>query len=195
MDRYRTLSTDSEGLVREKASKFIAYAFPIADEAAFKERCAAIAKEHHAARHVCYAWALGDAGERTRANDDGEPAGTAGRPILQRLRSASLTYCAVVVVRYFGGTLLGKPGLVRAYGDAAQEAIAANTIVERILSTTLTVTCTYAQLGLVKRDIAAADGAVLRTGSGEVCSITASIARHAAEALARRWREAGMTVE
>lgn len=195
MDRYRTLSADSEGLYREKASKFIACAFPIADEPAFKERCAAIAKAHPAARHVCYAWVLGEAGERTRASDAGEPAGTAGRPILRQLQGASLTFAAVVVVRYFGGTLLGKAGLVHAYADAARDALAKGFIVERVLRSTLRVTCTYAQLGVVKRDVLEHGGEVLQVALGEPCMLTVAVPREAGQACVRRWREAGIAVE
>src|SRR4029079_14834330 len=139
--RFLTLEQHSEATLREKASKFIAFAFPIIDEEDFKQRCAVIAKEHHARRHVCYGWALGADGSRTRANDAGEPQGTAGKRILRQLQKAHVTNASGMVVRYFGGTLLGKAGLIRAYGDAAQLAIAANRIIERVMKTVLTLEC------------------------------------------------------
>lgn len=191
-DRYHTLAGESEGLYREKASRFIAYAFPIADEEDFKRRCDAIARAHHAARHVCYAWVLGEAGERTRANDANEPAGTAGKPMLRQLQGTSLTFAAVVVVRYFGGTLLGKAGLVHAYAEAARDALAKGTIVERVLRSSLTVTCSYAQLGVVKRDVLGCGGEVLHMDAGDPCTMRVAVARSAAEACVRRWREAGI---
>jgi len=103
-DRYRTLASAGTGQLREKASRFIGIAFSMADEEAFKQRMQEFMKEHHNARHFCYAWVLGDAGERHRANDAGEPAGTAGKPILNRIQARDLTYCGVIVVRYFGRT-------------------------------------------------------------------------------------------
>ncbi|MCB0783756.1 MAG: YigZ family protein, partial [Flavobacteriales bacterium] len=132
-DHYLTLAEESGAQLREKASRFIAYAFPIADEDDFKQRLEALAAKHHDSRHVCYAWVLGAGGERHRANDAGEPNGTAGAPILRHLQGAGLTFAAVVVVRYFGGTKLGRGGLVRAYGDVAREAIAANRTVTGIV--------------------------------------------------------------
>jgi putative IMPACT (imprinted ancient) family translation regulator len=118
-DRYRTLVHEGQAVLREKASRFIGIAFPMQDEVAFKLRLLGLEKEHHGARHFCFGWVLGDGAERQRANDAGEPNATAGKPILNRIRSMDLTYCGVVVVRYFGGTLLGTAGLIKAYGSAA----------------------------------------------------------------------------
>lgn len=188
VDRYRTLAIESEGLYREKASKFIAYAFPIASEEAFALRCAAIAKEHHTCRHVCYAWVLGHAGERYRANDAGEPNGTAGKPILRRLQGAGLTEAAIVVVRYFGGTLLGKGGLVHAYGEAASLAIASNTVIERVLHTPVRILCTHAQAGSVKNDVLRASGSVSTANYADPCELVVNIPRSALERFVDRWR-------
>lgn len=193
-DGYRTLAAESEGGYREKASRFIAHAFPIADEASVSTRCAAIAKEHHASRHVCHAWVLGEAGDRSRVNDAGEPPGTAGRPILRRLQAEGITFAAVVVVRYFGGTLLGKGGLVRAYGEAARAAIAANTIVERVLCDAVTVRCGYAQVEGVKNDVLAAGGTITATEYDVICTVRALAARAALGMLTERWRRAGADV-
>src|SRR5690606_25956017 len=94
-DRYRTLESGTQAVLREKASRFIAFAFPINDQDEFKRRVDAIAKEHHSSRHVCYAWVLGDNGDQQRSNDAGEPSGTAGKPILNRILGMQLTYTAV----------------------------------------------------------------------------------------------------
>ncbi|MFT3885530.1 MAG: YigZ family protein [Flavobacteriales bacterium] len=193
-DRYRTLSGDSEGLYREKASKFIAAAFPITDEEHFKQRCAAIAREHHASRHVCYAWVLGDAGERHRANDAGEPAGTAGKPILRPLQAMGLTYAAIVVVRYFGGTLLGKAGLVHAYGEAARQALAHAAIVERVALDELEITCTYAHMEAIKRDVSVNGGEVHAADFTDRCVLRVGVPQSTAEALIAQWDLSGAQV-
>ena len=185
---YRTLAVESEGLYREKASKFIAYAFPIASEEAFALRCAAIAKEHHTCRHVCYAWVLGHAGERYRANDAGEPNGTAGKPILRRLQASEITEAAIVVVRYFGGTLLGKGGLVHAYGEAAAMAIASNTVIERVLHTPVRIRCTHAHAGSLKNDVLRIGGSVSAASYAEPCELVVNIPRCASERFVERWQ-------
>ncbi len=194
-DRYLMLARESEGHYREKASRFIGYAFPVADEKVFSERCAAIAREHHASRHVCYAWVLGAAGDRFRANDAGEPSGTAGRPILQRLRTAGVTCSAIIVVRYFGGTLLGKAGLVHAYGEAASLALGANTIIEHVLRDELNVRCSYAQLEQVRHDVVRCEGEVLNATYSELCSLEVSVARSERDAFIARWELQGATIE
>ena len=99
-DRYLTLARASVGELREKASRFIAHAFPISEEDDFKSKLAAIAKDHHSARHICFAWVLGEAGDRFRAFDAGEPSGSAGKPMLRQLQGRELTYSAIVTVRY-----------------------------------------------------------------------------------------------
>lgn len=195
VDRYRTVREAGEGLLREKASKFLGFAFHIDDEADFAQRYAAIAREHHTSRHLCFAWVLGDQGDRSRVNDAGEPSGTAGRPILHHIQGAQLTYSAVVVVRYFGGTLLGKGGLVQAYGGAARLAIANATVVEHVIRTALSVTCTYAQLDNMRQDIARCEGMIVNAAYGEPCVLRIAIARGQADAFTERWALAGAVVE
>ena len=194
-DRYLTLSSESKGFYGEKASKFIANAFPIADEDGFAKRCAMIAKEHHTCRHVCYAWVLGEKGDRHRANDAGEPSGTAGKPILRQLHGARLTFAAIVVVRYFGGTLLGKGGLVHAYAEAAHLALAEATITERVVRDGLTVTCGYALVEAVKNDAALCEGTIVSADYGERCVLHVNIARNAVASFMERWRIAGAIVD
>lgn len=123
-DEYRTLITSGESLFKDKGSKFFGYAFPVADEEEIRKMLEEIRALHPKARHHCYAWRLGYEGENYRANDDGEPSGSAGKPILNALLSADVTFTLVIVVRYFGGTLLGVPGLIHAYKEAAAEALA-----------------------------------------------------------------------
>lgn len=122
-DTYRTIQAPSEGLYKDKGSKFLAFAFPVATEEEIKEHLDRIKKQYFDARHHCYAYALGPKGETFRANDDGEPSGTAGRPIHGQILSAGLTNVLVIVVRYFGGILLGTSGLIVAYKEASRDAL------------------------------------------------------------------------
>jgi len=151
---YRTITHSSSGLYREKGSKFLAYATPIADREAFAEFAAGLRKEHPKARHHCFAYRLGYDGEDYRASDDGEPSGTAGKPILGRMISLDLTYVAIIVVRYFGGKLLGAAGLVRAYKLAAEDALAAATIKEIPITVDYTIACDYGHVGKLEEAMA-----------------------------------------
>src|SRR5574344_1668691 len=132
-DTYKTIALPSEGIFKDKGSKFISYAFPVSDEESVKEIVQRIKKEHYSARHHCYAYRLGFSGENYRVNDDGEPSGTAGKPIYGQLLSKDLTNILVVVVRYFGGTLLGVSGLINAYKSATVDVIANSEIVTKII--------------------------------------------------------------
>jgi uncharacterized YigZ family protein len=133
-DTYKTISAPSEGLFKDRGSKFIGYAFPVNSELEIKPIINQLQSEHSKARHFC--WALRLTSDRSifRLNDDGEPSGSAGRPILNTLLSKDLTNILVVVVRYFGGTLLGVPGLINAYKTATLEAINAAEIIERTVN-------------------------------------------------------------
>jgi len=150
-DTYRTLSTPGEGNYTEKRSRFLAFAVPVHDEAEAKAHVAELKKKYYDARHVCYAYVLGFDGSRTRSNDDGEPSGSAGKPILGQLRSAGVTFALVAVVRYFGGVKLGTGGLAVAYKTAAAEALAAATVEERVVQATLRVAAPYAEADTVMR--------------------------------------------
>ncbi|HOO99323.1 MAG TPA: YigZ family protein [Bacteroidales bacterium] len=130
---YRSISGVSEGFYKEKGSRFIAKAYPVADEDEIRIILESVRKEHHEARHHCYAYILGADSERWRANDDGEPSGTAGRPILGQIRSLDLTNVLVVVSRYFGGTLLGVSGLIKAYRNASASALKNAGITEHVV--------------------------------------------------------------
>ena len=160
MDTYLTLSAGGEAVYTEKRSKFYAFAEHVNDEESAKARVAALRKQFYDARHVCFAYVLDFDGQRTRSNDDGEPSGTAGRPILGALRSAGLTFTLVVVVRYFGGVKLGTGGLVVAYREAAAAAIAEATTEERLIMEQLRMEVPYADADVAMRFI--------RDGGGEI---------------------------
>ena len=117
-DSYKTIREPAEGLFKDKGSRFISYSYPVGNEDEIKEHLSVLKKRYYDATHHCYAWRLGPRGETSRANDDGEPSGSAGKPILGQLLSYEVTDVLVVVIRYFGGTLLGVPGLINAYREA-----------------------------------------------------------------------------
>lgn len=133
-DTYKTIASHSEGTYRDKGSKFIAFAFPIKSDEDVKDILQKLRSEHPKARHFCWALRLSPDRSIFRIQDDGEPSGTAGRPILNTILSADLTNLLIVVVRYFGGTLLGVPGLINAYKTAAAEAIKESKIVEKTVN-------------------------------------------------------------
>ena len=160
MDTYLTLSAGGEAVYTEKRSKFYAFAEHVDDEESAKARVAALRKQFYDARHVCFAYVLDFDGQRTRSNDDGEPSGTAGRPILGALRSAGLTFTLAVVVRYFGGVKLGTGGLVVAYREAAAAAIAEATVEERLIMEQFRVEVPYTDADVAMRFI--------RDGGGEI---------------------------
>ena len=133
-DSYKSIAAESRGLFKDNGSKFIAHAYPVETEDEVKEIVAALKKEYYDARHHVYAYRLGYLGDKFRANDDGEPSGSSGRPVLGQIDSNELSDILVVVVRYFGGIKLGIPGLIRAYKTATSDAIANAQIVEKIAS-------------------------------------------------------------
>ena len=131
-DTFLTISDISEGLYKEKGSKFLAFAIPVTDVEEVKEHISDFRKMYHDARHVCYAYMLGPEAKEFRANDDGEPSGSSGRPVLGQIDSCGLSDILVVVVRYFGGIKLGIPGLIRAYKTSTADALANAEIIEKI---------------------------------------------------------------
>lgn len=151
IDLYNTISAISEGTYSELRSKFLAFAIPVrtADEA--MERVSEYQKQFFDARHVCWAYRLGPEGAEYRSNDNGEPSGTAGKPILGQMVSAGLSDLLVVVVRYFGGVKLGTSGLIVAYRTAAAEAISAATVIERTVDEDVTIEFSYEQMNLVMK--------------------------------------------
>ncbi len=132
-DTYRTIDNEAKGLFKDRGSRFIAIAIPVTSQEEIKNRLAELRKEYHDARHHCYAWVLSPDRLTWRVNDDGEPSGTAGKPILGQINSRELTNILIVVIRYFGGTLLGVSGLINAYRSAAADALDNVKISERHL--------------------------------------------------------------
>lgn len=150
-DLYKTIETPSEGQFKDKGSRFIAYAFPVFTEDEIKIHLQQLKKEHYSARHHCYAWRLGADLERFRANDDGEPSSSAGKPILGQIQSYGLTNILIVVVRYFGGTLLGVSGLTNAYRAAAKDAIENARIIEKTVEDILNIEFGYETMNEVMK--------------------------------------------
>ncbi len=154
MDTYNTISIEGEGVYKEKGSKFLAYAYHVESENQVKEIIATLKKQHYDARHHCYAWRMAFDGSLTRANDDGEPSSTAGRPILGQIISRELTNTLVVVVRYFGGTKLGVSGLITAYKEAASEALDDAIVEERLIESSVDIRFEYplmnSVMGIIK---------------------------------------------
>lgn len=174
-DIYKTISKPSEGTFRDKGSKFIAYAYPFRDENELKDLLASVKSEHPKARHWCYAYRLSPDRTVFRVNDDGEPSGSAGRPILNTLLSNDLTDIIVIVVRYFGGTLLGIPGLINAYKNATQEALDVAEIIERTQEDVYKIDFDYLQMNDVMRIIKEDNLEILKQDFDNRCSITFSV--------------------
>ncbi len=133
-DAYKSIAAEAKGLFKDNGSRFIAHAYPVETEEEVKEIVAALKKEYYDARHHVYAYRLGYKGDRFRANDDGEPSGSSGRPVLGQIDSKGLSDILVVVVRYFGGIKLGIPGLIRAYKTSTADALENAEIIEKIAS-------------------------------------------------------------
>ena len=170
-DTYKTIADVSEGLYTEKRSKFIAVALPVKTVEEIKEHLEVYQKKYYDARHVCYAYMLGHERKDFRANDNGEPSGTAGKPILGQINSNELTDILVIVVRYFGGIKLGTSGLIVAYKAAAAEAIAAATIQEKTVDDEVTVLFEYPFMNDVMRIVKEMAPEVLSTTYDNDCTM------------------------
>lgn len=147
--KFTTISAEGRGDFRDRGSKFLAYAYPIRTAQDVKEKLQALKKEHPKAVHHCYAWRIGTDGSQHRANDDGEPAGSAGKPILGQIDSMGLTNVLVVIVRYFGGTLLGVPGLINAYKTATAESLEGVPKTEKWIEQLFEISFDYPAMGEV----------------------------------------------
>ena len=150
-DTYLTIEKKSEIIFKDKGSKFLAFAFPVENDGQIKEALSQLRKEHHSANHHCYAYRLGADKLNFRANDDGEPNNTAGKPILGQIQSNDLTNVLIVVVRYFGGTLLGVSGLINAYKNSAAEVIKECLFIEKFISFNYTINFSFEQLNDVMK--------------------------------------------
>jgi len=150
---YKTIVSESEGYFKDKGSKFIALAFHVETEDEVKEIREAVRKKYYDARHHCYAFRINPENEFSRSSDDGEPSGTAGKPILNQLLSHEITNCLIIVVRYFGGTKLGVSGLINAYKTAAIDAIDANKIIKKFITRNIELSFEYPLMNSVMRVI------------------------------------------
>lgn len=186
-DRYKTIAEPAKASIREHASRFLAFAWPVSSEEQVREHLDTLRREFHDATHVCYAWRIGwGEGESSRFNDDGEPSGTAGRPILGQLLSRELFNVVVAVVRYFGGTKLGVPGLIAAYKQAAAEVLDAARVVERTVDVVLGVRFPYIAMNSVMRAVKELAPVVLSQQFDNECVMVLSIRCSLADILVER---------
>jgi uncharacterized YigZ family protein len=175
MDTYRTISGPSEGVFKDKGSRFIARAYPVATVDEVKEILAALRKEFHDARHHCYAYRLGPGGAVYRVNDDGEPSSSAGKPILGQLQSFELTNVLIVVVRYFGGVLLGVGGLINAYRSASRLSLESAQVLVKTFNSKIAIRFPYAVMSDVMRAIKDNKADIIRQDFSESCLIEIEI--------------------
>ena len=172
MDKFHTIKNKSEGSYKEKGSKFIALAYPVNDENEIKQIINSVKKKHYNARHHCYAYIVG---KEFRSHDDGEPRHTAGDPILNQIRSFQLVNVLVIVVRYFGGTKLGKSGLINAYKTASKEALTQAKIIEKIQQCEIIINFKYDGINDVMHVIQNNDIKILDQKYEETCFINGLI--------------------
>ena len=185
-DTYRTISDLSEGYYTEKRSRFLSFALPVRTPDEVKTQLDIYRKKYYDARHVCWAYMLGPDRITFRANDDGEPSSTAGKPILGQINSNNLTDILIIVVRYFGGIELGTSGLIVAYRTAAAEAIAAARIEERTVDETITITFEYPHLNSVMRIVKEDKPDVLVQSFELTCEMTLRIRQSRMDTLKSR---------
>ena len=188
-DKYLTINAPSEGLYKEKGSKFIAFAVPVSNVEQIKTILEEKRKEHHDARHVCYAYILGVDKADYRSNDDGEPSGTAGRPILGSLLSAGVTNVMIAVVRYFGGTKLGTSGLINAYKVASADALENAEIIEKTVDEEIHISFDYLVMNDVMKIIKDVAPQVMSQQFDNNCNMVLSIRKGDAPNLIERLKK------
>jgi uncharacterized YigZ family protein len=185
-DEYKTISATSEGYYTEKRSKFLAFAHHVDTVDQVKDIIAGYRKKYYDARHVCYAYMLGPERQDFRANDDGEPSSTAGKPILGQINSNELTDILIVVVRYYGGVNLGTSGLIVAYREAAADAIAHATVETRQVEELVKYSFSYPQMNDVMRIVKDMNPRIISQTYDNTCEIVLSIRKSEAEELRQR---------
>lgn len=182
-DSYLTIEKPVEGIFRDRGSKFIGFAYPVTKESEIKDIILKLKKEHTGANHHCYAYRLGADKQNYRANDDGEPAGTAGKPILGQIQSKDLTNILIVVVRYFGGTLLGVPGLINANKNGAIEALNNASIIETHIMYFYKVSFSFERMNDIMRILKENSCKIVKQDFAEDCSIEFSVKKSGSEKL------------
>lgn len=187
-DQYKTIEKRSEGLYKDRGSKFIALAIPVDTEGQIKTELEAVKKQYHDARHHCYAWRLGADYSRYRINDDGEPSGSAGMPIFGQIRSKNLTNTLIIIIRYFGGTKLGIRGLINAYRNATKEALNNNKIVTRTIRQRIFLHFQYEQMGAVMQLINAPHIHQLNTKFEEDCRLELAAPKSKADEVIQKFQ-------
>ncbi len=180
-DAYASIAAPSEGLFKDNGSRFIGLAYPVETEQEVKNILAGLRKQYHDARHHCYAYRLGYKGDVFRSSDDGEPSGSAGRPILGQIQSAGLSDVLVVVVRYFGGVKLGIPGLIRAYKTATADALSQARTVEKIAGVWFRLRFGYASMNSVMKLLKEMDLPQRAQDFGQECSLEVRVRLSALE--------------
>jgi len=185
-DTYKTIITPTEGIYKEKGSKFLSFAIPVSSADEVKEIVKNYRKEYYDSRHVCYAYMLGADRKEFRANDDGEPSGTAGRPILGQINSRELTNILVIVVRYFGGILLGTGGLVVAYKEATTDALDQAEVVEKTVDETIYIVFDYVLMNEVMRIIKDTNAQISSQNFEDQCAMQLSIRKQDADLLSSK---------
>lgn len=183
IDKYLTITTTSEGVYKEKGSKFFAFAFPVTTEEELHAHQKSLKKKYYDARHHVYAFRLGADLKTFRCSDDGEPANSSGPPVLGQIKSNNLTNILIVVIRYFGGTKLGVPGLINAYKSAAADAIENNTIIEKFEEDTFTIEFGYLVMNAVMKVIKDENPSQTDQQFDNACSIKLSIRKNDGEQL------------
>ena len=194
-DIFKTITGPSEAKYTEKMSKFLAFAFPVKSAAEARERIAAVANKYHDARHVCWAYMIGPDRTESLSTDNGEPSGTAGKPILGQINSFGVTDIVIAVVRYFGGIKLGTSGLIAAYREAAREALEAAEIVECHVPESISFTFPYMSMNDVMKLVKHPGVTVLEQTFDNTCAMTVSVRRdNAAELRGRLTAIDGVTL-
>lgn len=195
-DTYQTIAKPATGLYKEKGSKFIALAYPVESEEEVKKILSTLRKEYHDARHHCYAYVLGPKGEKWRENDDGEPSGTAGKPIHGQLIRYNLTDILVVVIRYFGGTKLGVSGLINAYKTATNDALSQTEIITKTVNKTFRIDFGYSVMNDIMRILKEYKPTIKEQQLDNSCSILLSVRESQAEEfLARIGKVEGISID
>ena len=193
---YNTIEKTAVAEYKDRGSKFLAYVYPLKEVSDFKEKLAALKKEHPKAVHHCFAYRLGLDGNNYRVSDDGEPSGTAGRPILGQIDSKQLTNVLIIVVRYFGGTLLGVPGLINAYRTAASLALQITPVVQKPVLLTYRLQFDYTQMNDVMKVVKQFDCVVLKQETQLFYSIEIGVPKNRLDEVLFRLKELrGVEVE